>query len=88
MSQTIKISGVPDELMRRLDDRWRAEQYTDRSEYIRELVRRDLKAASLGEFVRQTFGESSADLAETETANAVDAAVREVRAERRKRTAA
>lgn len=44
MSHTIKVSGVPDELLTKVDERWRSQHYSDRSEYVRDLIRRDLSA--------------------------------------------
>ena len=87
MAQTIKVSGIPDEMARKLDERWRSQHYADRSEYIRELVRRDLRAASLGDFVQQTFGAALMESEETIDRDVADA-IREVRSDRRKRSAA
>jgi len=41
-SRTIKVTGVPEELLQLLDRRIRAQHATGRSEYIRELIRRDV----------------------------------------------
>jgi Arc/MetJ-type ribon-helix-helix transcriptional regulator len=41
-THVIKITGVPDELLRLLDDRVNAQHYGGRAEYLRELMRRDL----------------------------------------------
>ena len=45
-SHTIKVTGVPEELLQLLDQRIRAQHATGRSEYIRELIRRDVLASS------------------------------------------
>lgn len=42
MAHTIKISGVSDELLRRVDERWKGRHYADRSEYVRDLIRKDV----------------------------------------------
>ena len=44
-SHTIKVTGVPEELLQLLDQRIRTRHATGRSEYIRELIRRDVLAA-------------------------------------------
>jgi hypothetical protein len=44
-SYTIKVTGVSEELLQLLDQRIRAQHATGRSEYIRELIRRDVLAA-------------------------------------------
>lgn len=44
-SHTIKVTGVSDELLQLLDERIRAQHATGRSEYIRELIRRDVLAS-------------------------------------------
>lgn len=41
-SHTIKVSGMSDALLRLLDERLREQHSTGRSEYIRELIRRDV----------------------------------------------
>jgi hypothetical protein len=41
-SHTIKVTGVPEELLQLLDQRIRTQHATGRSEYIRELIRRDV----------------------------------------------
>ena len=48
-SHTIKVTGVSDELLRLLDARVRAQHATGRSEYIRELIRRDVLPHSEGQ---------------------------------------
>ena len=40
----IKVTGVPEDLIRQLDDRVSERHYGGRSEYLRELMRRDLSA--------------------------------------------
>jgi len=66
-SQTIKVTGVPEELVRLLDKRVKQRHAAGRSEYIRELIRKDV----LGE--PHTFREilapvhaATADLKESE----------------------
>ncbi len=39
---TLKVTGVSEELLRLLDDQIRARHVSGRSEYIRELIRRDV----------------------------------------------
>lgn len=41
-SRTIKVTGVSDELLQLLDRRIQAQHSTGRSEYIRELIRKDV----------------------------------------------
>jgi metal-responsive CopG/Arc/MetJ family transcriptional regulator len=41
-SHTIKVSGISDDLLRLMDERLREQHSTGRSEYIRELIRRDV----------------------------------------------
>jgi Arc/MetJ-type ribon-helix-helix transcriptional regulator len=38
----VKVTGVPEELLRLLDDRVNQRHYAGRAEYLRELLRRDL----------------------------------------------
>jgi hypothetical protein len=45
-SHTIKVTGVPEELLQLLDQRIRTQHATGRSEYIRELIRRDVLGAA------------------------------------------
>ncbi|HET6383729.1 MAG TPA: hypothetical protein VFJ58_10080 [Armatimonadota bacterium] len=55
--RTIKVTGVSEELLRLLDDRIRVRHATGRSEYIRELIRKDLldHAASGAPAAPRTF---------------------------------
>jgi metal-responsive CopG/Arc/MetJ family transcriptional regulator len=48
-THTIKVTGVNDELLRLLDERVQAQHVTGRSEYIRELIRRDVLAPTEGQ---------------------------------------
>lgn len=41
-SHTIKVTGVSDELLKLLDERVRCQHSIGRSEYIRELIRKDV----------------------------------------------
>lgn len=41
-SHTIKVTGVPEELVKLLDERVKRRHGAGRSEYIRELIRRDV----------------------------------------------
>ena len=41
-SHTIKVTGVSEQLLQLLDDRIRSRHATGRSEYIRELIRKDV----------------------------------------------
>jgi metal-responsive CopG/Arc/MetJ family transcriptional regulator len=41
-SHTIKVTGVPEELVRLLDNRIKERHTAGRSEYIRELIRKDV----------------------------------------------
>lgn len=86
----IKISGVSDELLSLVDARWKSQHFADRSEYIRDLVRRDLlpSSASLVEGVKSIFGTVHEELAayglnESEIEEDVDNALQKVRSERR-----
>ncbi len=41
-SRTIKVTGVPDDLLKLLDEKIRDQHARGRAEYIRELIRRDV----------------------------------------------
>ena len=62
MAHTIKISGVSDELLRRVDERWKGRHYADRSEYVRDLIRKDVlgeqgnATPTFSEGIRSLFG--------------------------------
>lgn len=92
MANVVKISGISDEMMALIDAKWKAEHFADRSEYVRELVRRDLatmKAKSLSEGVKEIFGTVHEQLAayglgESEIEADVDKALAEVRSSRKK----
>lgn len=92
MAHTIKVSGVSPELLSRVDERWRERHFADRSEYVRELIRRDVLAGegaprTLSESVRAIFGAVHEEVArrgytDEEIAADVAGALAEVRAER------
>lgn len=90
MANVIKISGISDELLSLVDARWKSQHFADRSEYIRDLVRKDLlpSSASLAEGVKSIFGAVHEELAtyglsESEIEADVDNALEKVRSERR-----
>lgn len=92
MANVVKISGISDEMIALIDAKWKAEHFADRSEYVRELVRRDLattKTKSLSEGVKAIFGTVHEQLAaygldESEIDSDVDKALAEVRSGRKK----
>jgi Arc/MetJ-type ribon-helix-helix transcriptional regulator len=91
MAHTIKISGLSDELLSRVDERWKGRHYADRSEYVRDLIRKDVleEAPSFSEGIRSLFrglrdNETHIELSEEEIAADVEEAVSEVRLDRRK----
>ncbi|MFN3648429.1 MAG: hypothetical protein ACK47B_02515 [Armatimonadota bacterium] len=96
-SHTIKVTGVSDELLQLLDERIQAQHSTGRSEYIRELIRKDVLAARTGSAGPQRFREILAPVHE-ETARQgysdeeidgdIEEAIQESRAERREAEAA
>jgi metal-responsive CopG/Arc/MetJ family transcriptional regulator len=57
MAHTIKISGISDDLIARVE-RWRGQHFADRSEYIRELIRKDVlpNSQTVSESVKAIFG--------------------------------
>jgi metal-responsive CopG/Arc/MetJ family transcriptional regulator len=60
-SHTIKITGVSDELLKLLDERVRRRHAIGRSEYIRELIRKDVlerEDRSLAEILAAIHAES------------------------------
>ncbi len=84
MTHTIELPGVPDELIKRLDERLR-ETGQDRAEYLIRLIERDLAhPATVDEILepfRQGFKESG--MSEEELTELIDTEVRAVRAEKR-----
>lgn len=58
MAHTIKISGVSDELLSLIENRWRGQHYADRAEYVRDLIRRDIVAKDLPSVPQPSFSES------------------------------
>ncbi len=48
MAHTIKIFGVSPELLSMVDDRWKGQHYADHSEYVRDLIRRDVVEVAPG----------------------------------------
>lgn len=88
---TLEVTDVPEDLLQLLDQRVRR-QAKDRSAYIRDLLRRDLKSAETAE---ESMAEALAPFhdairasgsTEEEAITIFDDALREVRAERRKST--
>ena len=95
MANTIKISGVSDELLSLVEKRWKGQHYADRADYVRDLIRRDLVGGaaptalpSFSEGVRSLFGALHKEIgekgySEAEIAKDVEGALREVRAARK-----
>lgn len=94
-SHTIKVTGVSDELLRLLDERIQAQHSTGRSEYIRELIRRDLlggpvhanlqRPRSFREILAPVYEETQRQgVSNDEIDHDIEEAIRETRAERRK----
>lgn len=91
-SHTIKVTGVSEELLTLLDKRIRAQHATGRSEYIRELIRRDvLGAGSNAVRGSETFDQLLAPVheqtraqgfSEEEIEKDIEAEIREYRSER------
>ena len=89
-SRTIKVTGVSDELLQLLDERIEAQHSTGRSEYIRELIRRDVLGNPTGVSTRtRSFREILApvhaqteqqEFSDAEIDCDIDEAVRETRA--------
>ncbi len=91
MAHTIKISGLSDELLSRIDERWKGRHYADRSEYVRDLIRKDIlgEVPSFSDGIRSLFGglHDSAilsGLSDDEIAADVEEALSEVRLGRRR----
>ena len=96
MAHTIKVSGISNELLSRVDERWKGQHYADRSEYVRDLIRKDViaelsteKLPSLSEGIRSLFGALHDEAAkrgysDEEIAADVEEALSEVRKSRKK----
>lgn len=56
-SRTIKISGVSTELLKLLDERISAQRAGGRSQYLRELIRRDVVSGALANGAGSSFRE-------------------------------
>lgn len=95
MAHTIKISGVSDELLRRVDERWKDRHYADRSEYVRDLIRKDVlgeqgnTTTTFSEGIRSLFGElhsraNQVGWTDEEIAADIENALTEVRQDRKK----
>lgn len=95
MAHTIKISGVSDELLRRVDERWKGRHYADRSEYVRDLIRKDVfgeqgnATPSFSEGTRSLFGAlhsraKQEGWTDEEIAEDIENALTEVRQDRKK----
>lgn len=93
MAHTIKMSGVSDELLRRVDERWKGRHYADRSEYVRDLIRKDVLGEqgntppTFSEGIRSLFGglharANQAGWTNEEIAEDVEIALAEVREHR------
>ncbi len=89
-SHTIKVTGVSDELLQLLDERIQTQHSTGRSEYIRELIRRDVlgastRARSFREILAPVHAQTEQQgYRDEEMDQDIEEAVRETRAERRK----
>lgn len=97
MAHTIKISGVSDELLSRVDERWKGKHYADRSEYVRDLIRKDVlgesggEAPSFSQGLRSLFGAlhdeaTKRGISDEEISADVTEALSEVRSERGKKS--
>ncbi len=95
MAHIIKISGVSDELLRRVDERWKGRHYADRSEYVRDLIRKDVlgeqgnATPTFSEGIRSLFGAlhsraNQEGWTDAEIAEDVENALIEVRQDRKK----
>ena len=51
MANVVKVSGITDDLLALMDVRWRERHFSDRSEYVRELIRRDAAAGDSVHYV-------------------------------------
>jgi hypothetical protein len=98
-SHTIKVTGVSPELLQLLDERIRAQHAAGRSDYIRELIRKDILGAPASGSAQpaRSFREILAPVheetlrqgyADEEIDQDIDDAVRETRVERQKAGAA
>lgn len=99
MTHTIEVTGIPEEMLERLDSRARERHATDRSEYVRELIARDLSSGpevsdTPAAKKEKTMAEVLAPIQEsvrqsgmtTEEVNALlDETLRDVRWERRRK---
>ena len=69
-TQVVKVTGVPEELLRLLDDQVAKRHYAGRSEYVRELIRKDLLSgaapSSLPAFGAKSVSEAEAVFARIE----------------------
>jgi len=93
-SHTIKVTGVSPELLQLLDERIRAQHAAGRSDYIRELIRKDIleapanggapPARSFREILAPVHAETERQgYSDEEIDQDIEDAVRETRAERR-----
>ena len=87
MTYTLEVTDVPEDLIELLDRRVR-QQAKDRSEYIRDLLTRDLKSRSEAETMTEVLAPlheavQLSGCTEEEAIGAFDEALREVRAARR-----
>jgi metal-responsive CopG/Arc/MetJ family transcriptional regulator len=94
MSHVIKVSGVSDELLTRIDDRWKAQHFADRSEYVRDLIRRDIldretapkhpESGSIQSILNAVHAEvARRGISDSELAQDISQAVAETRARRK-----
>lgn len=85
-SSVIKVTGVPEELLHLLDERVKTRHYAGRSEYIRELIRRDATAQepvlSIREIMAPVHAETQ-NMTQEELDELTDSAIREAREARR-----
>lgn len=78
MTHTIEVTGIPEELLRRLDERVR-DVGTDREQYIRDLLARDLERPSS---LRELFAPVREDfVASGMTGDELEALIEECREE-------
>lgn len=90
-THTLEVTDVPEDLLQLLDQR-AERQAKDRSAYVRDLLRRDLKTAatpedSMAEVLAPFHAAVQASgTTEEEAINVFEAALREVRTERRQKT--
>jgi len=96
-SRTIKVTGISDELLQLLDARVQSQHGTGRSEYIRNLLRRDLLSGSesralsqrrsFREILAPVYAAAPPEETEAEAEQFVDDLIATVRRERRARHA-